>query len=145
MNRGLLALAAVGLAWVTLNVLAADRSGVASATANFHVFNGRNAPSATAYAVVDYSRDADKWVITGAVTGAWPGTYTLSLGTSGTCEGNYAIVTFTTNADGYARFQAEVPNSERFPADYNIARIQSAGNPCVSELVATAANGSLVY
>jgi hypothetical protein len=142
----LLALSLLVMAQPFMSV-AADGDAYSNAKADFYVYGNRNNEGATAYAIINYAKGADKWIITGEIVGARPDTYTLSVGTGGTCEGNFEIVNFTTDENGYATFGATIFHdvAADFPLDYNIVRIYKQGNACNTELTAPAADGSLKF
>ena len=112
----------------------------ANVRADFYVFAERNEPDAEAYAIFNYVKGQDKWNVSGEVFNTRPDTYTLSVGTGGTCAGNIEIVDFTTDDSGYAAFSAQVDN---LPDEYNIARIYKKDNACITELTAPEAEGCL--
>lgn len=109
--------------------------------ADFYMWADRNYPDATGYAVLNWVKGQGVWNVTGEVWNARPDTYTLSVGTGGTCTGNVELVNFTVGSSGYGYFHAKVSS---LPDEINIARIYKAGNACITELTATESEGNLV-
>jgi hypothetical protein len=112
----------------------------ANVRADFYMYGGRNYEGAEGYAIFNWVKGQGKWNVSGEVWGTRPDTYTLSVGTGGTCAGNVEIVDFTVDESGYASFSAQVDN---LPVEYNIARIYKQGLACNTELTAPESEGLL--
>ena len=149
MKKTLAALCAIAAIGVSAPAFADEGDAFSNAKANFVVNQNRNFPTASAYAIINWAKGANKWVVTGEIMDARPDTYVLVVGKAGTCAGQFVITTFTTDGTGYATFGAEIPYHENptFPTDYNIVRIfKASGLPgCNTELASTAASGLLKF
>mgnify|MGYP001279512560 CR=1 FL=1 len=134
-------LGVVLLAAVTVtSVFAIDTR--ANIRADFYVFQERNNPDATGYAILNYVKGQGTWNISGEVYNMRPDTYTLSVGTGGQCDDNNELLDFTVGEDGYASFKM---TGASLQSDIDIARIYKKGNACITELTAPAGDGSLSF
>lgn len=114
----------------------------ANIRADFYVFDERNYPDATGYAIFNYVKGKDSWGITGEVSGMRPDTYTLSVGEEGTCDNNVELLDFTVGEDGSATFHL---TGATLSTDIDIARIYKKGSTCNTELTAPLVDGSLTF